>query len=267
MDIVLKLHKCYRLQGILGSDVISKVDFLTKPYATLAIAVALHGINITKKHGISYSDVVSLQRKIAHFLLKADKNEVEFLEKLVSLTPSKLGFDVATVSRRCLIDYQKITDLIKLLNMLKESISLASLASQQTFTEVQKKPRVICLSNTEMLPPLNVIAESITRIILMDLENSKEINEDPYFTQLMDSIKRKLNESKLTSNDIAAFSLVLITIMRHYKDSQICVEPGIDVETLARKMYNDLTSVNADPSKSDIYAIYQEIASRSVMKR
>ncbi|MEL9939735.1 MAG: hypothetical protein QW632_00410 [Ignisphaera sp.] len=265
VDAILKLHKCYRVQGVLSSDVISKIDFLTKPYAALAITIALHSINVARMHGISYSDIVLLQRRLAQFLLRAEKNEIAFLERLVGLAPSKFGFDAHSVSRRCLIEYQKVADIIKLMNMLREVISLMSIISQQATVD-QKRLRIPCVNSDDMLPPLNAFAEVATKIILRDLETVKELGEDPYFTQLIDLMKRKVEESKVSNDDLAAFSLTLITIMRHHKDAQICIEPGIDVETLARKMYNDLISANSDPSKSELYHLYQEIASRSVTK-
>ncbi|MEM0026420.1 MAG: hypothetical protein QXT53_00600 [Ignisphaera sp.] len=265
IDTILKLHKCYRVQGVLSGEMISKVDFLTKPYAALAIAIALHSINIARIHGISYSDAISLQRRLAQFLLKAEKSEIAFLERLVGLAPSKFGFDVQSISRRCLIEYQKVADIIKLMNILKEVLSLISVASHQTTVE-QKRVKIPCINSDDMLPPLNAFAGVVTKIILKDLETVKELGEDPYFTQLIDLMKRKIEGSKINSDDLAAFSLTLITIMRHHKDAQICIEPGIDVETLARKMYNDLILANADPSKSELYYLYQEIVSRSITK-
>jgi hypothetical protein len=83
----------------------------------------------------------------------------------------------------------------------------------------------------------------------------------------MDIMGKKIKVSQLKPSDIVAFSLVILAILRYRKEMQVCIEPGIDVEALCRKIYNDLIYTGADPTTSDIYALYQELSMRSIIRK
>uniref|UniRef100_A0A7J2TB27 Uncharacterized protein n=1 Tax=Ignisphaera aggregans TaxID=334771 RepID=A0A7J2TB27_9CREN len=267
VEALLKLHKCYRVQGLLNTDIITRVDFFSKPHVTLALATMLWVINSTKRNTLGYSDIVALQRRTAIFLVKSDVSEIEFLKKLLELAPSKLGLDIASASRRCMVEYHKLVDVAKLLNLIKEIISLIPIATQLQISENLKRSKVPCLNDYEMLPSTNAIADTLIKTMYSEFENMRELLEDPYFAHAMDVMKRKIKVSQLKPSDIVAFSLVILAILRYHKGAQICIEPGIDVETLCKKIYNDLTSAGADPTTSDIYTLYQELSMRSLMRK
>jgi hypothetical protein len=267
VESLLKLHKCYRVQGFLDMDIINRVDFFSKPRAALALATMLWVINLAKRNIIGYSDIVAIERRIASFLVKSDASEIEFLKKLLELTPSRLGLDITSVSRRCMVDHQKLVDVIKLLNLIKEVISLAPIANQMQISESQKKSRTPCLNDDEMLPSTNAIADTLTKMIYSELENMKKLLDDPYFIHVMDIMGKKIKVGQLKPSDIVAFSLVILAILRYRKEMQVCIEPGIDVEALCRKIYNDLIYTGADPTTSDIYALYQELSMRSIIRK
>jgi hypothetical protein len=267
VESLLKLHKCYRVQGFLSADLINKLDFFSKPRVALTIASLLWIINLAKRNIVGYSDIISMQRRVATFLAKTGSDEMEFLRKLLELAPVKLGLDIASTSRRCMIEYQKLVDVIRLLNLIKETLSLTTLTTHIQLSENLRKSRMPCLNDDEMLPSTNAIADTLTKVVHSELENVKELLSDPYFAHVMEVMREKIKANQLRSSDIVAFSLVILALLRQHKEIQICVEPGIDVETLCRKIYNDLTYSGTDPSSSDIYTLYQELSTRTVIRK
>jgi hypothetical protein len=233
----------------------------------LTIASLLWIINLAKRNIVGYSDIISMQRRVATFLAKTGSDEMEFLRKLLELAPVKLGLDIASTSRRCMIEYQKLVDVIRLLNLIKETLSLTTLTTHIQLSENLRKSRMPCLNDDEMLPSTNAIADTLTKVVHSELENVKELLSDPYFAHVMEVMREKIKANQLRSSDIVAFSLVILALLRQHKEIQICVEPGIDVETLCRKIYNDLTYSGTDPSSSDIYTLYQELSTRTVIRK
>ena len=265
VETLTKLHKCYRAQGALTSDIISTIDFYSKPYASLALSSLLWMIDLLKRRALSYSDVIYMQRNVAMFLTKASKEEMEFLKRLIDLMPTRFGLDITIASRRCLIEQQMLADTIKLLNMLNDVLTAVS-SSTPTAFEDRRKSKIPCLNVEDFLPSTNAIAKTLIRMVLDKLKTSKNLYDNPYFIHVLSVIEDKIkNDVKI--HDIVALALILITVLRSTKSTQVCIEPGIDAETLCRKIYNDLTYAGADPASSDIYSLYQELSSRNVINK
>jgi len=265
VETLTKLHKCYRAQGALTSDVISAIDFYSKPYASLALSSMLWIMDLLKRRALSYSDVIYMQRKVAMFLTKASKEELEFLKRLIDLMPTRFGLDITIASRRCLIEQQMLADTIKLLNMLNDVLATVSSSTTIGF-EDRRKSKIPCLNIEDFLPSTNAIAKTLIGMVLDKLKSSKNLYDNPYFVHVLSVIEDKIkNDIKI--HDIVALALILITVLRSAKSTQVCIEPGIDAETLCRKIYNDLTYAGADPASSDIYSLYQELTSRNVINR
>lgn len=265
VESILKLHRCYRVQMLLSSDIINKVDLLTRPYSGLILAVTTWAVDMTKRNTFGYSDIVYIQRRLAQFLLQANKSDVEVLRKLLELTPSKLGEDIGIISRRCMIEHRKLVDIVRILNFIKEVITLAE--SDQHISEPIRRVRTLCLYDPNLLPPSHTNSGVYLQLVVKALNNVPEIQKEPLLFHSLELIESRLTQGNLGTSDLAAIALVSLTIARHLHPVTICVEPCIELEAFARKIYTDLMDIGADPSESTIYQIYQELSTKVIFKK
>jgi len=262
---LLKLHKCYRVQMLLPNDVISRVDLLTKPHSCLVLAVTIWAVDMMRRNVLSYSDIIYIHRRLAQFILQANKSDIEFLKRMLNLMPSELGEDVNVVARRCMIDHRKLMDIIRILNFIKEVITL--IESDQHINEPIRRIRTLCLYDVNFLPPMHANSKIYIQFVINALSNTPEIQKEPLLAQSLELIETKLTQGDVNESDLAAITLVSLAIARHLQPTIICVEPCIELETFVKKIYTDLMDIGADPSKSNIYQIYQELSTKSVFRK
>lgn len=265
VENLLKLHKCFRVQMLLPNDVINKVDLLTKPYSSLVLAVSMWAVNMMKRNVLGYGDILYIQRRLAQFLMEMGKLEIELLKRMLNLLPSKLGEDVSAVFRRCMIEQQKLMNIIKILNFINEVVMLVE--SEQHISEPIRRVRTLCLHDSNLLPPTHTNSEIYIQLIIKALSSIPEIQKEPLLLQSLELIEMRLAKGHLEASDLAAIALVTLTIARHLYSVTICIEPCIELETFARKIYTDLVDMGADPSKSSIYQIYQELSTKTVFRK
>lgn len=250
---------------LLTSDVISKTELLAKPYSGLVLAGSIWAIDMMKRNILGYSDVVYVQRRLAQFLVQAGESEIELLKRILILLPSRHGEDIGIVFRRCMIEQQKLMDIVRILNFISEVVTL--LESERNINEPIRRTRMLCLHDPNLLPPTHTNSEMYIRLVIRALDAVPEIRKEPLLLQSLELIETRISEDHLDAADIAAIALATLTIARNLHSTTICVEPFIELETFARKIYTDLVDMGADPSKSDIYHIYQELSTRYVLKK
>ncbi len=265
VENLLKLHKCFRVQMLLPNDVINKVDLLTKPYSSLVLAVSMWAVDMMKRNVLGYGDIVYVQRRLAQFLIEMGKSEIELLKRMLNLLPSKLGEDIGIILRRCMIEQQKLMDIIRILNFINEVITLVE--GEQHISEPIRRVRTLCLHDSNLLPPTHTNSEIYIQLVTKAFSGVSETQREPLLLQSLELIEMRLAKGHLDASDLAAIALVALTIARHLYSITICTEPCIELETFARKIYTDLVDMGVDPSKSDIYQIYQELSTKTVFRK
>ncbi|MEM4465150.1 MAG: hypothetical protein QXJ95_06285 [Ignisphaera sp.] len=265
VENLLKLHKCYRVQMLISSDIINKIDLLARPYSSLVLATSIWVVDMMKRNILGYGEIVYIQRRLAQFLSQASRSEKELLKKLLNLLPSKIGEDIGAIFKRCMIEQQKLVDIIRILNFINEIVILVE--SEQNINEPIRRVRKLCLYDLNLLPPTHGNSKTYIQLLIKALNNTPEIQREPLLLQSLELIEMKFSKDNLDTSDLAAIALVALTIARHLHSTTICVEPCIELETFARKIYTDLMDMGADPSKSEIYKIYQELSTKSVFRK
>lgn len=250
---------------LLPDDIINRIDLLTKPYSGLVLAGSIWAVDMIKRNILGYSDVVYIQRRLAQFLAQAERSEIELLKRMLNLLPSKRGEDIGVIFRRCMIEQQKLMDIVRILNFINEVITL--IESEQHINEPIRRIRTLCLYDPNLLPPTHANSETYIRLVVRTLNDIPEIQREPLLLQSLELIEMRFAEGNLDAADLAAIALVALTIARHLHSTTVCTEPCVELETFARKIYTDLVDMGADPSKSDIYQIYQELSTKSVLRK
>lgn len=249
---------------MIKSDLVSKIEMATKPYAMLVLAAILWSLDMVKRNIIGYGELVNVERRLAAFSVTyLSEPEKEFLMELTSLTPSNFGLDLSTVSRRCLIDSSKILDLVRVLNIVKDVTSLV--LSAKVLSDF-RRTKINCLTNEDMLPALYVNPQAYLRLAIDSLKNEDAIARDPFIMQVLEIMNNKLKQQP-TYSDYVAMALVMLALAQQYRSHNLCIEPGIALEVFVKKMYNELASAETNVEESEIYHIYQELISKSVIKK
>jgi len=265
INVLLKLQKCYRIQGILNRDIVSRFDFLTKPRFGLSIAVAMWAIEKLKRNNLSYSELVYIQRRLASFISEASESEKQVLRNLIQFLPKYTGFDINTVARRCLIDIHILTDITRMLNLINESLSLLDTFGKKIYEPI-KMNRNLCLDDVDLLPSAHSNSDAYVQLIVKALNDSLELHKDPLIIQIVEIISSKVAKGSLMPSDIASIALISMLISKQIHPIIICTEPCIDIEAISRRLYNDLLATGVDPSTSDIYKLYQELSTKIIMR-
>ncbi len=265
INVLLKLQKCYRIQGILTRDIVSRFDFFTKPRFGLSIAVAMWAIEKLKRNNLSYSELIYIQRRLASFISEASESEKQILRNIVQFLPKYVGFDINTVARRCFIDIHVLTDITRMLNLINESLSLLDTFGKKIYEPI-KMNRNLCLDNVDLLPSANSNSDAYVQLIVKALNDSLELHKDPLIIQIVEIITSKTTKGSLMSSDIASIALISMLISKQIHPVTICTEPCIDIEAISRRLYNDLLATGVDPSTSDIYKLYQELSTKIIIK-
>ncbi|HIP57332.1 MAG TPA: hypothetical protein EYH02_04610 [Ignisphaera aggregans] len=264
INVLLKLQSCFKFQKLIEQDVVSKLDLMTKPRAGIALSVALWASDSLKRGQITYGDLIYIQRRLAAFLSKASKNEQLVLEKLLRLIPIKYGLDVETVAQRCFIESRMLLDIIRALNLLQEVVML--LKSGGVVEEPIKHERRLCLNDPELLPPAHANIDTYLTLIVQALNSVPELLKDNVASHAIELINDRIAKASITPSDAAAIALLALTLSKRIQNVTICVEPCIDLEALVRRVHNDLVSLGAEPSRSDIFELYRELLIKDVLR-
>ncbi len=266
INVLLKLQKCYRIQGILNKDIVSRFDFLTKPRFGLSISVAMWAIEKLKRNNLSYSELVYVQRRLASFISEASENEKQILRSIIQFLPKYTGFDINTISRRCLIDIHILTDITRMLNLVNESLYLLDTFGKKMYEPI-KMNRNLCLDDVDLLPSAHNNSNAYVLLIAKALNDSLELHKDPLILQIVEVISSKIAKGSIMPSDIASIALISLLISKQIYPSTICTEPCIDIEAISKRLYNDLLAIGVDPSSSDIYQLYQELSMKMIMRK
>ena len=261
IDTVLKLQNCLRISRVLTRELVSKIDLIAKPRAGIAIGVSLWACSAFKNGTLSYSDMLYIQKRLITFISSMDQSELRVLENLQELLPHKFGLNINTISTRCFIDYHSLMAVFQAINFLKESYEYAVQGAKPD--EPLRKDKKLCMNNPEMLPPARPNADVYMELIVRALINDEDVAKDPVLNDIAEVINDRFIKGSMTECDMAAAALIAIMISRRLSDRVVCAEPCINVEAYARRLYNDLTSLGADPERSEIYELYLQLLSRA----
>lgn len=265
VEELLKLQKCYRIQNIIQSDIISKIDLIARPRVALVFAIALWSIDKMRQGSLSYSDVVYIQRRLAQFLLNKENNDVAIVKKLFELIPMRYGMNVSAAARRCGVSEELLTNILRALNMLRDVVDMVSIGLG--INEPLKHSPTTCLNDVDMLPPTASNPREYLKLILYSLRNNLDRINDPFHRQVVQLMNEEIKSAEnLTPNDIVAIVLIIKLLAENMKFGVICVEPCINVIALSQKLLNDLAILGIVPYDSPFYKLYQEISMRSLVQ-
>jgi len=264
VNVLLKLQSCFRFQKLIDQDIVSKLDFMTKPRAGIALSVALWASDSLRQGQITYGDLIYIQRRLASFLSKASKNEQQVLDKILRLIPVRYGLDVETVAQKCFIESRILLDIIRALNLLQEVVML--LKSGGIVEEPIRHEKRLCLNDPELLPPAHANVDMYLTLIVQALNSVPELLRDNVASHVVGLINDKVAKASTTPSDVAAIALLALALGKRVQTITICVEPCIDLEALVRRVHSDLVSLGAEPSKSDVFELYRELLIKDVLR-
>ena len=260
---LLKLQNCLKLSSIIKSDIVSKLDFLTKPRAGITISVSIWANQAFRDGLISYSDLLYVQRRIIQFLSKASNSEIEFLTKLYSLMPQRYGLDPKFIASRCFIDAAHLTIVFQAVNFIHECLEYLR-QGVHVSEPIRKDPR-LCMNVPELLPPAKPNVDVYTQLIIEGLLSDDDVSRDPVLSNIVEVINEKYVQRSLSECDIAAIALMTLIITRKLRNTVVCTDPCVNVEAYAKRLYNDLTYLGTDPEKSEIYELYLQLLSKATL--
>lgn len=263
IEEMLKLQRCYRIQNILSSDIISKIDLVSKPKIALTLSIALWCVAKIKQSSLSYSDVVYLQRRLAQFLLDGSKRDIGIIKRLFDLIPMRYGMNVSLAARRCGLSEQHLVDIVRALNIIRDVIDMTSIATE--INEPIKHSYTTCLNDVDLLPPTASNPKEYLWIIIKALKENTNRVLDPLIQQVIELLYRETKGIDLELNDIAAIALITKLIAENVKSHIICVDPSVNMATLSQKLLNDLAMLGVVPYDSDFYKLYQDMSMKSVV--
>ncbi|NPA96117.1 MAG: hypothetical protein GXO32_00770 [Crenarchaeota archaeon] len=261
MNTILKLQNCLKISRVLDRELVSKIDMIARPRAGIAIGVAMWACSAFKNRTLGYSDILYVQRRLILFLSSMDKNELNVVRNLLELLPQKFGLDIHTVASRCFIDHNALMWVFQTINFLKESYEYAMQGAKPE--EPLRKDRRLCMNQPEMLPPARPNSDVYMDLIVKALINDEDVSRDPVLNDIAEVINDRFVKGTMNECDMAAAALIAIIISRRLKDRVVCAEPCVNIEAYARRLYNDLTALGADPERSEIYELYLQLLSRA----
>jgi len=241
--------------------VINKIDLVAKPKAGIAIGVSLWACTSFKNGMLSYSDILYVQRRLISFVSSMDRSEQKVLERISELLPHRFGLDIHTVATRCFIDHGMLITIFQALNFLKECYDYALQGAKPE--EPIRKDRKLCMNQPELLPPAKPNADVYMDLIVKALLSDDDVSKDPVLNDIAEVINDKFVKGSMSDYDMAAAALIAIMVSRRLRDRVVCAEPCVNIEAYARKLYNDLTALGADPEKSEIYELYLQLLTRA----
>ncbi len=264
VNVVIKLQNCLKFQRLIPRDLVSKLDLMARPRAGIVIAVALWASDGLRRGQLTYGDLIYIQRRLALFLSKAPAVEQNVIEKLLQLLPARYGMDVDTLARRCLIEPKILFDIVRALNLLQEVIMLVK--SGSSIEEPMRREKRLCLDDPELLPPAHANMDVYLSLIVQTLNSIPELANDSVASHIIELINDRVARERVSPTDIAAIALLALTLAKQLRNVVICAEPCIELEALVKRVYNDLTSLGAEPSQSDIFELYKELLIKNVLR-
>lgn len=263
VEELLKLQRCYRIQNILSTDVISKIDLMTRPKVALTLSIALWCVSKVKQSGISYSDLVYVERRLAQFLADSNREDLHVIRNMFQLIPMRYGMSISLTSRRCGIHESLLVDIIKALNVIRDVMDMITVASR--IDEPVRHSPSICLNDVDILPPTTANAREYLGLIAKALKENLDKIPDPVLHEVAKIIYEEVVHSDLGPEDFAAIVLIVKLIAENTRFGILCAEPCINIVTLSQKLLNDLATKGVEPYNSRFYKLYQEISARSVV--
>ncbi len=263
VNSLIRLQNCLKLSGIVKGDIVSKLDFLTKPRAGIALSVSIWANQSFRDGLLSYSDLLYVQRRLIQFLSKFSKSELEFLTKLPLIMPQRYGLELRLISSRCMVEPSLLTMVFQAINFLQECIDYLK-QGVRVSEPIRKEPRV-CMNLPELLPPAKPSVDVYAQLIIESLISDEDVAKDPVLNNTVEVINEKYVRGSLNECDVAAISLIALIITRKLRNTVICAEPCVNVEAYAKRLYNDLTYLGADPERSEIYELYAQLLSKSTL--
>ncbi len=264
VNILVKLQNCLRFQRLIARDLVSKLDLMARPRAGIAIAVALWASDGLRRGQLTYGDLIYVQRRLALFLSRAPVAEQNVIDRLLQLLPAKYGMDVDTFARRCLIEPRILFDIVRAFNLLQEVMTLVK--SGRPIEESMRREKRLCLDDPELLPPAHANIDVYLSLIVQALNSTPELANDSVASHIIELINDRVAREQVTPSDVAAIALLALTLARQLRNVVICTEPCIELEALVKRVYNDLTSLGAEPSQSDIFELYKELLIKNVLR-
>ncbi len=263
VDFILRLQNCYRLSKLIEKNLVEKIELLTRVRAGIAIAVALWCFRGFKQRMLDYSDIVYVQRRLANFISKLDPVERKLVEVVTMLSPQSLGLDIATTASRCMVSPSQLIALVQSSKILRECLELA--LSAPRIDEPLRHDKRLCLSDHLLLPPAHAAVDLYMKMIIDALMSSDLVARDPMMNHVVEVINDKFIRNAMNPNDVVASSLIVLVISKRLGQRAICADPCIDIEAIAKRLYSDLTSLGADPQRSEIFEIYSQLQMRSAL--
>ena len=103
-------------------------------------------------------------------------------------------------------------------------------------------------------------------LIVQTLNSTLELANDSVASHIIELINDRVAREQVSPSDIAAIALLTLTLAKQLRNVVICAEPCIELEALVKRVYNDLTSLGAEPSQSDIFELYKELLIKNVLR-
>jgi len=261
MNTILKLQNCLKISRVLEKELVSKIDLVARPRAGIAIGVAMWACTSFKNGMLGYSEMLYVQRRLILFISSMDKNELAVIRNLQELLPQRFGLDIHTIASRCFIDHNALISVFQTINFLKESYEYALQGAKPD--EPLRKDRRLCMNQPEMLPPARPNADIYMDLIIKAMLSDEDVARDPVLNDIAEVINDRFIKGSMNECDMAAAALIAIIMSRKLRDRVVCAEPCVNIEAYARRLYNDLTALGADPEKSEIYELYLQLLSRA----
>jgi len=255
VDYISRLQNCLKMMGIIDDVLVPRINLLSKAKSCFAISAALW-ISDAPERGFSIAVIELLRAKLSNYIESLPIEDRDVLLKLIRLSPAKLKMDHITLGHKCLIPSHIAIRFSKVLILLNDLIE-----NPYPREDRAVEPRY-CISSAEYLPPALGLTSQYVEIMLKSFKAIERLKDvDLSVVEFVDAVERKLEERVLNQSDALTVAAALLTTIRTYNVNP-CVEPLLGSESVAAKVYSDLSSMGVYVTDSDLYQYYKVLSDR-----